>query len=133
MFTGGYKITFYSFRNEDTITHMHHRKKPVKQLSSHRPNLTAPNTPPVACFDISRDSQLAAVAVSRSLQIWQLNTPELSSTLDGHTAAITTVSFSPNCEFVATGSEDKTVNIWGLTLGLIVTTFKVFYFEIRKE
>lgn len=34
------------------------------------------------------------------------------------------MSFAPNCEFVASGSEDKTVNVWSLALGSIVTTFK---------
>lgn len=84
-------------------------------------------------FYSSNDSQLAAVATSKSVQIWQINTPQLQTTFDGHTGAVTCVSFSPNGEFVASGAEDKTVICLGLTLGLIVTTFKVLWwmcFEI---
>ena len=67
---------------------------------------------------------MAAVAMHRSIQIWQLNTPELAKTFDGHSAVITCISFSPNCEFVVSGSEDKTILVWGLQFGLLQTTFK---------
>jgi NACHT domain- and WD repeat-containing protein len=121
---GGNKITFYSFRNEDSLTNYYpKKKKPIKQMSTNRINLQV-NTNPVSCFDVSRDSQLAAVATHKSLQIWQLNTPELQATLDGHTGPITCVSFAANSEFVITGSEDKSVIVWGLTLRLVANTFK---------
>lgn len=45
-------------------------------------------------------------------------------TFDGHTGAVTCVCFSPNVEFVVSGAEDKSVIVWGLVLGLVVTTFK---------
>lgn len=98
----------------------------MRQLSlSQRALINAANIQPATCFDISRDSQLSAVAAGKSLQIWQINTPSLQTTLDGHTAAITCISFAPNSEFVASGSEDKTVVVWKLALSIIVTTFKV--------
>lgn len=99
--------------------------KPLRQLSlSHRALLNAANVTPASCFDISRDSQLSAVASGRTVQIWQINVPQLTQTFEGHTGAVTCVSFSPNSEFVVSGSEDKTVIVWGLVLGLVVTTFK---------
>lgn len=131
---GGNKITFYSFRNEEPPAHIKHRYtkgKPLRQLSlSKRALINAANLLPATCFDISRDSQLAAVACARSVQIWQINTPQLQTTFDGHTGLVTCVSFAPNSEFVASGSEDKTVIIWGLALGLIATTFKVIYISL---
>lgn len=87
--------------------------------------INAANIQPATCFDVSRDSQLSAVATSKSVQLWQINHPQLQTTFDGHTGMVTCVSFSPNCEMVASGSEDKTVIVWGLTLGIIITTFKV--------
>lgn len=125
---GGNKITFYSFRNEEPPPHLKHntKGKPMRQLSlSLRALINAANIQPATSFDISRDSQLAGVASNRSLQIWQINVPQLQTTLDGHTAMVTCVSFAPNGEMVASGSEDKTVVIWRLTLGIIMTTFKV--------
>ncbi len=105
----------------------------MRQLSlSKRALINAANIQPATCFDISRDSQLAAVCTSKSVQIWQINSPQLQTTFDGHTGTVTCVSFSPNGEFVASGSEDKTVICLGLTLGLIVTSFKVFLLRGRN-
>lgn len=106
----------------------------MRQLSlSKRALINAANIQPATCFDISRDSQLAAVATSKSIQIWQINSPQLQATFDVHTGTVTCVSFSPNGEFIASGAEDKTVVCLGLTLGLIVTTFKVFIAGILWE
>lgn len=91
---------------------------------SSRLNSGVTGSMPITCFDIARDSQSAAVATNKLVEILALNTPETTSILEGHTGLVTCISFSPNCEFVASGSEDKTVIVWGLTLGLIVTTFK---------
>ncbi|XP_058061583.1 protein qui-1 [Anopheles bellator] len=121
---GGNKITFYSFRNEDSIVNFYPKKK--KTLKKfHRNRLALQSTSsPVLCFDLSRDSTMAAVASSRCVQIWQLSSPELTSILEGHTATVTCVAFAPNCELVASGSEDKSVNVWSLALGTVTTTFK---------
>ena len=98
----------------------------MRQLSlSKRALINAANIQPATCFDIARDSQLAAVATNKSVQLFQINVPQLQTTFEGHTGLVTCVSFAPNGEFVASGSEDKTVIIWGLTLGIIITTFKV--------
>lgn len=122
---GGNKITFYSFRNEDSFAHLRPKKNRLaKHIMSHRQQFNMSNIP-ITCFHIARDSQMAAVASGKTVSIWQLNTPEQTTTLDGHTSIVTALSFSPNSEFVASGSEDKTVIVWGLTLSLIVTTFKV--------
>ena len=59
------------------------------------------------------------------VNVWQLNSHEMILTLNSHTGAITDVSFAPNTLFVASASEDKTVKVWGLTLGSLVATFKV--------
>jgi NACHT domain- and WD repeat-containing protein len=125
---GGNKITFYSFRNEDSIVNYYPKKKEKRRsrkqlVSTNRLNLNS-NNHPICCFDISRDSSLAAIAIQRGIQIWLLNTPELSKTFEGHTGIITCINFAPNCELVASGSEDKSVMVWGLQFGLLQTTFK---------
>lgn len=124
--TGGNKITFYSFRNEEPRPYPRRnpKGKPLRQLlSSQRALINA--SQPAFCFDISRDSQLAAIASGRSIQIWQINVPQLTQTFEEHTGAVTCISFSPNCEFFASGAEDKTVIVWNLVFSLVVTTFKV--------
>lgn len=124
--TGGNKITFYSFRNENPRPHFRRtiRGKSIRHATQ-RALLTAMNSQPTTCFDISRDSQSAAIAVGRIVQIWQINVPRMTQTLDNHTALVTCVRFAPNCEFIASGGEDKIVVVWNLIFGLIVTTFKV--------
>lgn len=126
--TGGNKISFYSFRNEEPRPYPRRnpKGKPMRQMSSsQRPLINT--TQPTSCFDISRDSQLAAIASGRSIQVWQINTPQMQQTFDDHTGAVTCVSFSPNCEFFASGAEDKTVIVWNMVFGLVVTTFKVCF------
>ncbi|XP_055839533.1 protein qui-1 isoform X2 [Episyrphus balteatus] len=124
---GGNKITFYSFRNEELYVHPYshnqRRKRSLKRMQSQR----SPSTtlPPISCFDVSRDSQLAAIASGKSVHILKVNnTPEYQMTCDGHTGAVTCLSFAPNSEFLACGSDDKTVSIWGISQGAVVTRFK---------
>lgn len=99
----------------------------MRQLSlSLRAFINAANIQPATGFDISRDSQLAAIACGRSVQLWQINVPQLQHTLDtAHTACVTCVSFAPNGELVASGAEDKTVVVWNLAQAMVVTTFRV--------
>lgn len=92
---------------------------------SQRALINAANIQPACCFDISRDSQSAAVGAGRSIQIWQLNTPQMTATFEEHTGAVTCISYSPNGEFFASGAEDKTVIVYNLVFSLIVTNFKV--------
>lgn len=126
---GGNKISFYTFRNEEPRPYPRRnpKGKPMRQLSSSQRHLINA-AQPASAFDVSRDSQLAAIASGRSIQIWQINTPQMTQSFEEHTGAVTCVSFSPNVEFFASGAEDKTVIVWNLVFSLVVTTFKVNHF-----
>ncbi|XP_067632448.1 protein qui-1 isoform X2 [Eurosta solidaginis] len=124
---GGNKITFYSFRNEELYVHPYsHNQRRKRSLKRSQQSQRSPSTtlPPITCFDISRDSQLAAIASSRSVHILKINSPEYQTTLDGHSAPVTCVHFAPNGEYLATGSDDRTVNVWNLGLSGVINTFK---------
>lgn len=54
----------------------------------------------------------------------RINTPEYQCTLDGHTCVVNCLKFAPNGEFLATGGDDRLVQIWSLALGEISHTFK---------
>ncbi|EFN73134.1 Uncharacterized WD repeat-containing protein alr3466 [Camponotus floridanus] len=113
---GGGRVTYWSFRGEEPPPKP---QKPGKQDS------LQPHTAPISCLDISRDGAMAVTGgVDSLVNLWQLNTHELLSTLEGHIASITCIAFSASGLFVASGSEDKTVRVWGLTLGLVVATFR---------
>ncbi|KRF80475.1 uncharacterized protein Dvir_GJ22444, isoform E [Drosophila virilis] len=124
---GGNKITFYSFRNEELYVNpysRHPRRK--RSLKRHAQAQRSPSTtlPPITCFDLSRDSQQLAIASGRSVHMMRINTPEYQSTLEGHTCVVNCLKFAPNGEFLATGGEDRLVQIWTLALGEINHTFK---------
>ncbi|XP_017838402.1 NACHT domain- and WD repeat-containing protein 1 isoform X2 [Drosophila busckii] len=124
---GGNKITFYSFRNEELYINpysRHQRRK--RSLKRHTLAQRSPSTtlPPITCFDLSRDSQQLAIASGRSVHLMRINTPEYQCTLDGHSCVVNCLKFAPNGEFLATGGEDRLVQIWTLALGEINHTFK---------
>lgn len=84
----------------------------------------------MTCLDISRDGQLSVTgALDHIVNVWQLNSQELVLSLKGHSGPITAASFAASGLFVASGSEDKTVKVWGLTLGTLVSTFTVSYLK----
>lgn len=59
------------------------------------------------------------------MNVWQLNTHELQSTMEGHSGAITCLAISLNGLFVVSGSEDKSARVWGLTIGTVVCSYMV--------
>ncbi|KAH8415930.1 hypothetical protein KR222_003913 [Zaprionus bogoriensis] len=124
---GGNKITFYSFRNEELYVNpysKHPRRK--RSLKRHTQAQRSPSTtlPPITCFDLSRDSQQLAIASGRSVHLMRINTPEYQSTLEGHSCVVNCLKFAPNGEFLATGGDDRIVQVWSLALGEISHTFK---------
>ncbi|KAI8128861.1 putative WD repeat-containing protein [Lucilia cuprina] len=96
---GGNKITFYSFRNEELYVHPYsHNQRRKRSLKRATQSQRSPSTtlPPITCFDVSRDSQLVAIASGRHVHIMQINTPEYQTTFDGHVAPVTCLNFAPN-------------------------------------
>ncbi|XP_039300849.1 uncharacterized WD repeat-containing protein alr3466-like, partial [Nilaparvata lugens] len=118
---GGNRITFWSFRKEDGVG----IDELGVQMSGKPPNQAQrPHTASISCLDISRDGTTAVTGAMDSLiNVWLVNTHELSATLEGHSANVTCLAISPNGLFVISGSEDKTARVWGLTLGLVVSVF----------
>jgi WD40 repeat protein len=58
------------------------------------------------------------------LSLWDANTGKLIRTLEGHTAAISAVTWAPDAKTLATASHDNTVRLWDPTSGKSVLTFK---------
>ena len=52
--------------------------------------------------------------MDRTIKEWEVETGRLMRTLTGHKLPVLSIGLSPNGRLLASGSEDKTVNIWKL-------------------
>jgi len=58
----------------------------------------------------------------RMVLVWDVTMRGRRHKLEGHTASIYAVTFSPNCKWLASGSEDKTVRVWDVVTGATAQT-----------
>jgi WD40 repeat protein/serine/threonine protein kinase len=80
----------------------------------------AGHTWPVLCGAFSTDgSRIITGSQDKSAILWKVETREKLQTLDGHTAAVTSVAFSPDPESsrAITGSQDNTAKLWDAKTG----------------
>ncbi len=89
----------------------------------------------VTCVAFSPDGQLLASGnIEKAIQIRQLSTGEIVRILKtqsaglnsakGQTAIVNSVAFSPDGQFLASGSDDKTIKIWQLSTGKDICTLR---------
>ena len=50
----------------------------------------------------------------KTIKIWDFDTGKLLKSLEGHEEEVCCVSFSPNGDYIASGSEDTTIKIWNM-------------------
>ncbi|KAI8894868.1 WD40-repeat-containing domain protein [Globomyces pollinis-pini] len=66
---------------------------------------------------------LATASFDGSVRIWDINNGDCIYVLQEHSQAVYTVAFSPDCQFVASGSFDKSVIIYSLKDGSMVQKY----------
>lgn len=74
-------------------------------------------------FYPSLDGNLVAVTDGNTIQLWSAATGNLRYSLQGHTAAVTDVVFSPDGNLLVSGSSDFTVRVWNTQTGVLTKTF----------
>jgi len=61
---------------------------------------------------VSIELRPESAATKRRLTLWDVATRKKLATLDGHTAVVESVAFSPDGKTLATGSYDSTAKLW---------------------
>ena len=60
-----------------------------------------------------KDTKLImSCSVDKTIKIWNYETYELLSTLNGHTNTIMSVVHIPDSKYIVSGCSDKTMKIW---------------------
>ncbi|TMW92845.1 hypothetical protein EJD97_012486 [Solanum chilense] len=66
---------------------------------------------------------LASASFDSTVKLWDVELGRLLQSLNGHREVVYTVAFSPNGDYLASGSLDKCMNIWSVKEAKIVKTY----------
>ncbi len=69
---------------------------------------------------------------SHNAELWNVSTGRKIRTFRGHSRYITSLSFSPDGQYLATGSSDKTAKLWDLKTAEEVYTFDGHVYEVNS-
>jgi WD40 repeat protein len=72
----------------------------------------------------SPDGQTLAIANGKELSLKAVSDGQSLGNFSGHSANISSIAFSIDGKFLATGSADKTVKIWQVSTGKVLHTFQ---------
>ncbi|WP_437978623.1 pentapeptide repeat-containing protein [Sorangium sp. So ce295] len=73
---------------------------------------------------ISPDGTLLASGHAHGIVLWDMATGSALRRLNGHVAWVTSVTFSPDGETLASGSDDCTVRLWDVSTGNVLCVLK---------
>lgn len=79
---------------------------------------------PVTALEFSPDGQMLACSGDRIFWIYDLHGNPVGDSFKGHWDLINCLSFSPNGQFITSGSLDRTVRLWNLNGHLIGQPFR---------
>ncbi|MCU0872325.1 MAG: hypothetical protein MUE50_08265, partial [Pirellulaceae bacterium] len=78
---------------------------------------------PGAAVSISRDGRWTAIGQENGkIRVFDAATGAVSRTLEGHTAAVRGVAFRADAAQLISGSQDKTLRVWNLADGQLITS-----------
>lgn len=76
------------------------------------------------CPSVNRRLVLATASFDSLVKLWDVNTGRCLKTLAGHTDPVYSLAYSPNGQFLASGSFDRCLNIWSAKDGSLVRRFR---------
>jgi WD40 repeat protein len=94
-----------------------HSSVEIWDLATEKLKITCRGPPPdyILSASFTPDS-LYIVASGTNIYIWDVKSGTLEATLQGHTAQIKSISFSPDGQNLVSGSDDHTIKIWDFSL-----------------
>ena len=87
-------------------------QRSLNQIAFNSPRLSFNNASVVR---FSPTTAIMVVGEDSALTVWNVETRQQIDLLQGHTGAITDAAFSPNGQFLATASQDRTAILWDVS------------------
>ncbi|XP_024165370.1 WD40 repeat-containing protein HOS15 isoform X1 [Rosa chinensis] len=97
---------------------LHDLKEHVKEIYTIRWSPTGPGS-----HNPNQQLVLASASFDSRIKLWDVELGTLIYSLYGHRDPVYSVAFSPNGEYLASGSMDKCMHIWSVKEGRIVKTY----------
>lgn len=97
---------------------VHDLKDHAKEIYTIRWSPTGPGT-----SNPNHQLLLASASFDSTVKLWDVELGKLLYSLNGHREPVYSVAFSPNGEYLASGSLDKSMHIWSLKENKIVKTY----------
>ncbi|XP_058006187.1 WD40 repeat-containing protein HOS15 isoform X6 [Hevea brasiliensis] len=98
--------------------YVHDLREHSKEIYTIRWSPTGPGT-----NNPNQQLLLASASFDSTVKLWDVELGKLTCSLNGHRDPVYSVAFSPNGEYLASGSLDRCVNIWSLKEVKIVKTY----------
>ncbi|XP_065873556.1 WD40 repeat-containing protein HOS15 isoform X2 [Euphorbia lathyris] len=98
--------------------YVHDLREHSKEIYTIRWSPTGPGT-----NNPNQQLVLASASFDSTVKLWDVELGKLICSLNGHRDPVYSVAFSPNGEYLASGSLDRCINIWSLKEVKIVKTY----------
>ncbi|KAL6993804.1 WD40 repeat-containing protein hos15, variant 2 [Sarracenia purpurea var. burkii] len=97
---------------------VHDLREHAKEIYTIRWSPTGPGT-----NNPNKQLLLASASFDSTVKLWDVELGKLICSLNGHRDPVYSVAFSPNGEYLVSGSLDRSMHIWSLKDGKIVKTY----------
>jgi WD40 repeat protein len=80
----------------------------------------------------SSDSRHIVSGSDKTMKLWETTSGCLVRTFEGHEKQVNSVAFSPDGQYIVSGSQDKTMKLWETASGSLVRTFEGHDTSVRS-
>jgi WD40 repeat protein len=70
------------------------------------------------------------LAADGTIKIWNTETGRQERTFEGHLTGISTIAWSPDSRWIASGGDDKVIRLWDVQT---VTTLETFWPDVQID